>query len=225
MKKAFIALFLLIFIYNYSQSSAKFWLTPDGKKIKNKNMGEVSKQFPDFSMGYRKTKDSGLVYQYNVPTYEKSKVNYDFFKNQILNISNQKFSDSTIYVIYFHFIDDNCSSSFSNNMTKERIKDHKFYSDFYKSNVETIKNVNYLILFENGITLKNDINSKDEYYFNDINNFFRTNIFKKPTLCGSFCIIKPNGETLIRNGEYRVDWMVEHLKPEIWNKIFESNSE
>lgn len=225
MKKILLSLFLLIFINNYSQSSAKYWLTPNGEKIKKRNIGELSKQFPDFSMGYRKTKDSGLVYQYNVPKYEKSNVNYDFIKNEIRKISNQSFSDSTTYVIQFHFFDDNCSSSYSNNMTKEKIRDNKFFSDFYKSIVESIKNINYLILFENGISLKNTINSKDEYYFNDKNNFFKNNIFKKPTLCGSYCIIKPNGETLIRNGEYRVDWMVEHLNPEIWNQIFQSNSE
>lgn len=220
MKKAFITLFLIIFVSTYSQSSAKFWLTPDGKKIKNKNMGEVSKKFPDFSMGFRKTMDSGLVYQYNIPTYEKYLVKYDYIKNKIKDLSNQKFSDSTIYIIYYHFKDDKCSSFFTNYMTKDRIKDNKIASDFYKFNIETVKNVKYLILFENGITLKNDINSEDEYYFKDKNNFFRNNLFKKPTLCGSFCIIKPNGQTLVRNGEYRADWMVNHLNPEIWNQIF-----
>lgn len=223
MKKAFIILLLITFTSTFSQ--AKFWLTPEGKKIKNKNMSEVSKKFPDFSMGFRKTKDSGLVYQYNIPTYEKYLVKYNYIKNEIKDVTNQKFSDSTIYIIYYHFKDDKCSSFFTNYMTKDRIKDNKTASDFYKYNIETIKNVKYLILFENGITLKNDLNSKNEYYFIDKNNFFRNNLFKKPTLCGSFCVIKPNGQTLVRNGEYRADWIANHLNPEIWNQIFNSQSE
>lgn len=225
MKNIIVFFFILSTTINYSQSTAKYWLNPKGEKIKNRNMRDISLKYPDFSMGFRKTKDSGLVYQNNVPTYEKSKVNYDFIKKEITTISNKTFSDSTIYVIYYHFIDDNCSSSFTNNMTKDKIKDDKIFSDFYKSKVESHKNIIYLILFDYGIILKNEINSKNEYYFTDKNNFFRNNIFKKPTLCGSFCIIKPNGETLIRNGEYRVDWMVEHLNPEIWNKVFTNFSE
>ena len=59
-----------------------------------------------------------------------------------------------------------------------------------------------------------------KYFINDENSFFKINFFKKSILCGSFLIIKPNGQTLIRNGEYRIDSMANHLIPDIWNKIF-----
>ncbi len=43
---------------------------------------------------------------------------------------------------------------------------------------------------------------------------------KIPTLCGSYALIKPNGQALVRNGEYRPDWLVSLLQPENWNINF-----
>ena len=61
---------------------------------------------------------------------------------------------------------------------------------------------------------------KDEYFYNDSNSFFRINLFKNPTLCGSYGLIKPNGQTIIRNGEYDIMSIYKHLKDRIWNKFF-----
>ena len=106
-------------------------------------------------------------------------------------------------------------------MNIEKINSRKNFNNPIKRKLERNSNVIFLCLFENKIILKNRPKSKSEYFFSDQNNFFKSNLFLHPTLCGSFGLIKPNGETLVRNGEYRPDSMYEHLKPEIWDLIFQ----
>lgn len=172
-------------------------------------------------MAYRKTKDSGYVYQYNAPKYSTYKVDYTIIKTEIEKITNKTYTDSTIFLINFNFLDDTCSGWFSNNLSSEKINDRKTFIEPLKKGIEYKSNVIYLAFFENGIVLKNKPESKREYFFSDQNNFFRKNLFINATVCGSFGLIKPNGQTLIRNGEYRPDSMNEHLKTEIWNLIFQ----
>ena len=217
-------LFLLIF-FTISLSAqnkfAKYWLDPEGKEIKNKYMRLLSEEYPDNSMAFRKTADSGMVYQYNAPKYSTYKVDYTIIKTEIEQITNKTYTDSTIFLINFNYLDDTCSDWFSNNLSSEKINDRKTFIEPLKKGIEYKSNVIYLAFFENGIVLKNKPESKREYFFSDQNNFFRKNLFINATVCGSFGLIKPNGQTLIRNGEYRPDSMNEHLKPEIWNLIFQ----
>ncbi len=83
-------------------------------------------------------------------------------------------------------------------------------------------NVIAFLLFENGISLLNfdNLPNEKEFFYSDKEGFFKENLFKKSILCGSQCIIKPNGETVVRNGEYRIDNMAEHLKPKNWAILF-----
>ncbi len=202
-------------------SKAKYWLDPEGKEVKDKFMANLAKIYPDNAMAFRKTSDSGTVYQYNSPRYSTYKVDYKIIKTEIEKIINKTYSDSTIFLIRFNYLDDNCSDWNSNEMNIEKINSRKNFDDSLKRKIERKSNVIYLCLFENRIILKNRPKSKNEYFFSDKNNFFRNNLFLNPTVCGSFGLIKPNGETLIRNGEYRPDSMYEHLKPEIWDLIFQ----
>ena len=142
-------------------------------------------------------------------------------KNAIEKITNRTYSDSTFFLINFNYLDDPCSDWFSNEMNIEKINSRKNFNNPIKRKLERNSNVIFLCLFENKIILKNRPKSKNEYFFSDQNDFFRNNLFLYPTLCGSFGLIKPNGEALVRNGEYRPDSMFEHLKPEIWNLIFQ----
>ena len=178
-------------------------------------------KYPDNSLAFRKTKDSGYVYQFNAPKYSTYKVDYKIIKTEIEKITNRVYSDSTIFLINYNYLDDNCSDWFLNKLSSEIINDRKTFIEPLKKGIEYKSNVIYLALFENGIVLKNKPESKKEYFFSDQNNFFRSNLFLNPTLCGSFGLIKPNGETLIRNGEYRPDNMYEHLKPKNWDLIFQ----
>ena len=122
----------------------------------------------------------------------------------------------------FVFYDDYCSDWHSNNMTKKLINILKKNIYYNKKKIEK-NNVVFICLFENSIILQNEKQNSKEYFFNDSSNFFRENLFLNSTFCGSFGIIKPNGQTLIRNGEYDILSMSEHLKPKIWELFFSDN--
>jgi len=201
--------------------TTKYTLDANGKNVRLTKRIYENEKYPDNSWGFRIEKDSGMIHQHNVPKYSTYKLDYNYFKGIIEKHSNNKYSDSTIFLIKYYYLNDNCSDSFSNEMTNELINDNKILTDFHKVNIENESNIIFLVFFENGIKLNNKVNSKNEYYFTDEKNIFRNNIFVNPTLCGSFGLIKPNGETLIRNGEYRADWIVNHLDTKIWNTIFQ----
>lgn len=152
--------------------------------------------------------------------YHKGNFEYDNIKTQIEKIIYRSIPDSTIILLEYAYKDDFCFSKPDNHWSKSEITKRKNFMSPYRKQFNN-KNIFYIVLFEEGIVLKNSPNRKREYFYSDENNFFRELIFKFPTLCGSFALIKPNGQTLIRNGEYRADDMAEHLNPEIWNPIFE----
>ena len=162
-----------------------------------------------------------MVHQINAPKYSTYKVDYTLIKTEIEKITNRTYTDSTIFLINFNYLDDNCSDWFSNNLSSEKINDRKTFIEPLKKSIEYKSNIIYLAFFENGIVLKNKPESKREYFFSDQNNFFRKNLFINATVCGSFGLIKPDGQTLIRNGEYTPTEMFQHLKPEIWELIFQ----
>ena len=217
-------IFFLIFSYQilFSQKmNADYYLDFNGNKI-NKYEIDSYLKYPDYTVGFKITKDSGTVYQLNVPKYLSSKVEYQLIKNELELITNKKYSDSTIFILNYNYLDDNCSSIFSNNVKKGNILSQK---TFYKSQIKNIqkenKNIQFISLYDNSIQLKNNPKNSKEYFFSDRINFFRNHLFFHPTSCGSFGIINPNGETLVRNGEGRLDDMYKNLNPTIWKSIFQ----
>jgi len=77
-----------------------------------------------------------------------------------------------------------------------------------------------VFLFQSEMELNTNPNNDSEYFYSDRNNYFRNNYFIRPTLCGSFAALKPNGELLIRNGENRLDLFAEVLEKENWSNFF-----
>jgi hypothetical protein len=47
----------------------------------------------------------------------------------------------------------------------------------------------------------------------------RKNIFLDPTLCGSFLLSKPDGKTIVLNGENTAERMAVNLDPKIWDSL------
>lgn len=221
MKKITLFLLFLTQIISAQTSKVNHWLHPDGKEVKNRVIMNLVKKHPNNAMAFRKTIDSGMVYQFNSPKYSTYKIDYKIIKSEIEKITNRTYSDSTIFILNFNYLDDNCSTCFSNTMNKEQIDFLKKYFNEHKTEIEKKDNIKIFSLFENGITLKNDLKNKGEYFYNDSNSFFRINLFKNPTLCGSFGIIKPNGQTIIRNGEYDLMSIYKHLKNKTWNNFFQ----
>jgi hypothetical protein len=55
-------------------------------------LSKISEIYPKNSMAFRKTIDSGMVYQINAPKYSTFQGNYNTFKKEIESISNKQFS-------------------------------------------------------------------------------------------------------------------------------------
>ena len=155
------------------------------------------------------------------PTYEQYLISYDPFVENLEKITAQKFNDNTIFMIKFYHLDDLCTSKWSNTWNRSVIKQRK---QFLQPRIEKIKQsypeVKFLQFFEDGYKLKKPRTSEDEYFFTDTRNFLKKTLFRNPTLCGSFALVKPNGQVLVRNGENTIDYMAQHLKEKNWNLFF-----
>lgn len=151
--------------------------------------------------------------------YEPIRVDYVQIKKFLEDISGRSFEDK-IFLVEYTFANDKCSSN-GNDWDKAAIKKRKQFLKPQKKEIEKRnRNVIILNIFEDGISLSNSPDSQKEYFFTDKGNFLRKNIFQNATACGSFALIKPNEETLVRNGE-SYTWAIEqHLKPETWKMFF-----
>ena len=212
--KKFLYLFLF-FMGLINAQNKEYVLDPAGKKS---NFQYLFKKYPDNSMEYRITKDSGKVFQITAPAYEVINSNYDTVRKILPEYPSKIKNDSLIYIIQYFYKNDHTFLDENNKFTDK----NDTYINFIKTLKHSVENENPNVkiyhIFEEGIDISNVKNYK--YFISDKNSFFKTNFFKKSILCGSFLIIKPNGQTLIRNGEYRIDSMANHLIPDIWNKIF-----
>jgi len=215
-------LILALIIYSNIQAQKTIYLDENGSEI---SKTEFQKKWLNKELFLSRWdslgKDKKRYAILKKDLYLKGTFNFTQIKKQLEEITNKKISDSSIILLEYYYKDDKCSSTWNNKWTKSDVSDRK---DFLYPIQDQLKknNIIYFALFEKGMTLKNEPDNVNEYFFLDFNNFFREKFFKNPTLCGSEAIIKPNGETLIRNGEFRADWMAAHLKPEIWNRFFET---
>lgn len=209
-------LYLFIFFMGLINAQNKeYVLDPAGKKS---NFQYLFKKYPDNSMEFRITKDSGKVFQITAPAYEVINSNYDTVRKILPEYPSKIKNDSLTYIIQYFYKNDHTFLDENNKFTDKIDTYINFIKTLKRSVEKENPNVKIYHIFEEGIDISNVKNQK--YFINDENSFFKTNFFKKSILCGSFLIIKPNGQTLIRNGEYRIDSMANHLIPDIWNKIF-----
>lgn len=223
-KKVFLQLTIIFWccFISAQNRNIKYTLDPYGKKTSASFMN-LAEKYPNNSMAFRITADSGRVYQFNAPRYSAYKINYTDLRKKIEGITGKTYTESTIFIIYYKYKDDVCSDRFSNNINRERMKESREYHDPLKVHIErTYANSIFLVLFEKGISISNNPQSENEYFFSDTDNRIRKTIFQNPTVCGSFSIIKHDGTTLIYNGETTADTFAGHLKPEIWNSIFKT---
>lgn len=169
-------------------------------------------------MEFRITKDSGKVFQITAPAYEIVNTNYDTIRKILPEYPSKTKNDSLTYIIQFFYKNDHTFLDENNKLTDKNDTYINFIKTLKRSVEKENPNVKIYHIFEEGIDISNVKNYN--YFISDKNSFFKTNFFKKSIVCGSFLIAKPNGQTLIRNGEYRIDFMANHLIPDIWNKIF-----
>lgn len=219
--KIIITVFLLLFLTPLVHSQKSIYIDEKGDTI-NKSTYLEKWRNKDFLLSAWQHKDKKGKHYLTLKKDLYLKGTYDYInvKSKIKELTNIKIPDSTTLLIEYFYKDDLCSSSRDNNWTRSEISERKKFTDPMR--ISLIKKQIFLIsLFEPGIKLKNKPENKNEYFFTDKNNFFRKNFFINPTLCGSFVLMKNNGECIIRNGEYRADSMADHLKPENWSLFFE----
>ncbi|UJH92740.1 hypothetical protein LZ575_09975 [Antarcticibacterium sp. 1MA-6-2] len=167
------------------------------------------------------TSDSGRVAKLVGPIYSRHFATYSDLKEKLQILTGRNFPDDATFLLDYTYKDDLCSESFPNNWNKAQIKRRKSFTSEWKTSIEKeYDNVIVFHFFEEGIPLKNDIASPDEYYFQDLKNFLKSNMFLTPSLCGSIALIKPGGQILVRNGEYPTEFMAQHLRPENWKLFF-----
>lgn len=146
---------------------------------------------------------------------------YDALVYQLQAIITREIPRSNIILLEYYFKDDLCRAPhLGNNWNRKDMAERKKFTNSMRKKMQR-NNITYIALFEPGMTLENTENDPKAYYFMDSANFFRKHLFVSPTNCGSYALIKPNGETLIRNGEYRPDWMAAHLDARNWALFFE----
>ncbi len=154
--------------------------------------------------------------------YQRGSFYYKSIKEELEKITSQKIPDTNSIILEYYYKGDLCSSSRDDKWTAFEINDRKEFLNPIKLQLEQ-QGITFICLFENGMKLRNRRHRIDEYFYMDRNNYFRDKLFRTQTLCGSFAAIKPNGETLIRNGEYRADYMAIHLDPEKWTLFFKED--
>src|SRR5690606_9858265 len=140
-------------------------------------------------------KDTGRVASLVEPVYSRYQVKYAEFSRKLGEITGKEFPENTIFLLEYTYVDDLCGSSSTNKWSRQVINSRK---QFTTPNKLEKRNPEIVILnfFETGISLKNAPDSRKEYYFQDIDNFLRSTIFLQPSLCGSFALVKPNGEAM-----------------------------
>ena len=216
------ALFILLNCVSYGQSAnkTKFWLDENGKSLPEALFLEKWRaQDSEYARWDYIAKDSGRVAKAAHPRLNLYTLNHPFFLDYINRVTNKKLSANTILLIEFAYKDDFCSRDSSNKWKKLRIKNRKIYTDKWKKSIES-KNPNlvYLVFHEKEIILQNS-NSATEYFFSDTEGLLRKHIFLDPTLCGSYLLSKPDGKTMVLNGENTAERIAENLDPKIWDNL------
>lgn len=166
-------------------------------------------------------KEGNRVNTLHDTVYLMFEIKYDEFREKLENLTNQEIPSNATILIEYVFANDLCSSITPNNSwTTARISKRKRFMNRHLKELKRDDNYFVVFLFQSEIKLDTNPNNDSEYFFSDRNNYLRNNYFIKPTLCGAFAALKPNGELLIRNGENRIDLFAQYLKDENWNKFF-----
>lgn len=217
-----IIILLLIQIISANSYSQKFYLDENNKKITRQIF---QKKWRDdelnlFRWDYIK-KDSGRVAKLCSNQFRFFRANYDTICKEIRSLTKKKLPENATIIIEFIHANDLCNSQENpNSWDKGRLNNRELFLNEVRNNIKNnnIKNI-YLVVFDKDINTNSYINSIENFYI-DINNFFKNTFFQKPALCGSYLALKPDGYLLIRNGEFRADFLLKYLDSSIWSEIF-----
>ena len=207
---------------SYKLPPTKYYIDVDGTEIGEKEFDfKWRNHNPKYAGVKYIAQDSGMVFKLSHLTYETYKIKYKPFHETMEEITGKKLPDSTTFILDYTFKDDYCTNQPPNQWSKSRLSHrYNYITKQIKLAEKEFQNLVYSKHFERGIELPEFSEKQKEIFFLDSSGFFRQKIFRNPSLCGSYAIVRPNGEMLIRNGEYGVLGMIEHLRPENWDLFF-----
>lgn len=224
MKKQFILLFGIIFLcscsayYRYPRSSK--WQDKTGKSISE---DEFQTKWRDPLLNSArwdyvdstKTRKSVLI-----PRVQRGTVDYEKLSQYLSSKTNQDREKNTTILLQFNYLHDFCGGMVPYQKVSESVLNKwKKKSKKYDYSLErNHPNMLYLSFFEKNM-LDKDLEGAS--YFSDVQNILKKSIFKQPAFCGSYALIKPNGQMLIINGEGRPDYIADrYLNPQKWEQYF-----
>ena len=212
---------LIMFLVCLNLFSQKIYLNENGIEINKEKFLENwrNEELNLYRWDYIK-KDSGRVAKLNTNRFNYFKVNYDTIIKQLNVLSKKIIPNDAIIIIEYEFSNDLCSAENENKWTKNRLKTRHDFLAFVEKKIhdENAKNY-YFKLFDKDLVISDYIDSIDNYII-DKNDFFKTNFFNNPALCGSHVLIKPDGFAMVKNGEDRTDFLLKYLEQKVWDEIF-----
>ena len=219
--KILILLYALFIGITTNAQRVKYYLDTDGNQVEEKERNDIiNKRKGIYSSWDYITKDSGRVSRLT-NRYQTGILKREKIQNYLESLSQEKYTDSTIFFIAFNYTNDLCSTLPYKRLSKGTILKRKSFISPKKRFIEkSYKNVVYLEFFESGFTLDNKPSSKNEYFHLDAGDILKKLIFIQPNNCGSKAIIKPNGQTLVHNGESDATVIVQLLEDRNWNLFF-----
>lgn len=207
---------------NFAQQKTKKWLDKDGNLISEETFEQ------EWRNGYNSRWDhisnSGQRVAQLTTKYGITHLDYAAFNKLIGTKTKIPIPENAVFLIEFSFKGDFCyEGKARNKWTKKQLKKKiRFMKNPLKKLKESFPNLVYSHFFEKGL-LKEKL--EEPPYFIDNENILKEVFFKNPAFCGSYALIKPNGNALIINGESRADYIAAtYLDPDNWNLFF-SNEE
>lgn len=202
-------------------SDSQYHFDEDGQSVPAEKFLERWRNKENGLSRWDSKNDTARVMRLSQNLYEQYVLSYPAFNANLEKLTGRQFDDSTTFLLEYVYLDDLCNAQRTNSWSKKQIEERKEFLDPIKAETEiNHKKLVFLHFYEEGITLANNPNAQEEYFFTDVNNFLRNSVFQSPTLCGSFALIKPNGQVLVRNGESRMDWIAKYLQEEVWAQFF-----
>lgn len=224
MKNQLILFLSIIFLCSCSvhdkHPTSKKWLDKTGKSISEKEF-QTKWRNPLLNNGRwdyidsTETRTAVLI-----PQVERGTVDYKKLSQYLSSKTSLNIKKGTILLLEFNPIHDFCGGIVPyDKMTKKFLRERKRFYNRYKANLKkNHPDVVYLSFFEKS-KLAEDL--EEAPYFSDNKNILKKSIFVNPSRCGSYALIKPNGQMLLIHGEGRADYNADkYLKPGKWAQYF-----
>jgi hypothetical protein len=190
-----------------------FYLNENGENLSQAEFENILKENPSTYNRWDQIENDSIRIARLIPKKENFTVSYPKIYKELKEITQSTFPGNPLIIIHYNFVDDLCSPAAGYNYWDTlRIRRNKRFSDNLIRRLEKeYPNPIALHFFEPGIEMEPSQILK-QYFYIDNSGFFRKNLFKIPSNCGSVAIIKPGGSVIIFNGETPIPEIADSLQ-------------